>query len=207
MKCIYLHGFASSPDSQKARAFAQRWKGRTELLVPDLAGGDFEHLTISGQLRVLEKLAACEQVKLIGSSMGGYLAALYASRHPEAERLVLLAPAFGFIQRWPEQLGEERFAEWRRSGSLEVYHFAEKRQRQVWFGLYEDALQYPLLPDFSQPALLFHGKRDAVVPVELSMEYASTHPNTLLEVLDSDHELLDVVDYLCNRANAFLDAR
>ena len=31
--------------------------------------------------------------------MGGYLAALYASRHPEIDRMVLLAPAFGFGTR------------------------------------------------------------------------------------------------------------
>src|SRR5690348_17748458 len=53
----------------------------------------FEHLTISGQLGVLERTLQNEPVRLIGSSMGGYLAALYAARHPEVDRLVLLAPA------------------------------------------------------------------------------------------------------------------
>ena len=48
-----------------------------------------------------ETLAKGEPLVLMGSSLGGYLAALYAERHPKAvDRLVLIAPAFGFLQRW-----------------------------------------------------------------------------------------------------------
>ena len=93
MRVLYLHGFASGPSSGKAqwfrRAFAERG---IELEIPDLVEGGFENLTITGQLGVIERAAKGEPVSLIGSSMGGYLAALYASRHPEAARLVLLAP-------------------------------------------------------------------------------------------------------------------
>ena len=94
-RILYLHGFASSPASSKARFFAARLRaagGRVE--IPDLAAGDFEHLTITGQLRVIEQAAAGEPVALMGSSLGGYLAGLYAARHPEVSRVILLAPAF-----------------------------------------------------------------------------------------------------------------
>ena len=92
---VYLHGFASSPKSRKAQFFGRHLEGLGYAVeIPDLAEGDFEHLTLSGQLRVIERVAAGRAVTLIGSSMGGYLAGLYASRHPEVERLVLLAPAF-----------------------------------------------------------------------------------------------------------------
>ena len=98
-RILYLHGFASSPASSKARFFAERMRAAGALIdIPDLAAGDFEHLTISGQLRVIERAAAGDPVALMGSSLGGYLAALYAARHPEVSRVVLLAPAFGFAQ-------------------------------------------------------------------------------------------------------------
>src|SRR5579883_715627 len=100
-RVIYLHGFASGPSSKKARFFAERIP---HLEVPDLARGDFEHLTITGQLEVIRDLAKGEPVHLIGSSLGGYLAALYASRHPEVQKLVLMAPAFEFKSRWEERL-------------------------------------------------------------------------------------------------------
>src|ERR1700734_332724 len=101
MRFLYLHGFASSPQSQKARAFESALrKADIPLEIPALDAGDFEHLTISGQLTIIEALLAGQPCRLIGSSMGGYLAALYAARHAEVSRVVLLAPAFGFAQRW-----------------------------------------------------------------------------------------------------------
>lgn len=101
-RVIYLHGFASGPSSKKARFFAERFAQLgIGLEIPDLAENDFEHLTISGQLRVIERLSRGESTTLIGSSMGGYVSALYAARHAEVEKLVLLAPAFAFLKRWP----------------------------------------------------------------------------------------------------------
>jgi len=93
-RVVYLHGFASSPSSTKARYFREKLEAAGAVVdVPDLAEGDFQHLTITGQMRVLERVAGGRPVSLIGSSMGGYLAALYAARHTEVERLALLAPA------------------------------------------------------------------------------------------------------------------
>ena len=103
-RLLYLHGFASGPASKKARIFRDRFADAgIQLNVPDLAAGDFENLTITAQLGVVEREAGGGPVRLIGSSMGGYLAALYASRHPETERMVLLAPAFDFVRRWQER--------------------------------------------------------------------------------------------------------
>ena len=99
-RILYLHGFASSPASSKARFFAARLRAAgARVEIPDLAAGDFEHLTITGQLRVIEQAAAGEPVALMGSSLGGYLASLYAARHPEVSRVILLAPAFQFARR------------------------------------------------------------------------------------------------------------
>ena len=89
-------------------------------------------------------------VVLIGSSMGGYLASLYAARHPEVLRVVLLAPAFGFARRWTETLDPSQLEEWKRTGWLSLYHFAEQRQSRVHYGLIADGLQYdrPNVPSF-----------------------------------------------------------
>jgi pimeloyl-ACP methyl ester carboxylesterase len=200
-RILYLHGFASGPGSSKARHFQQRLPG---IEIPDLAAGDFEHLTIGGQLKVVEDLARGEPVSLIGSSLGGYLAALYAARHAEAERLVLLAPAFAFARRWPERLGRAAVEEWRRTGAMEMFHYAENRPRRVWYGLLEEAAGYEDFPDFRQPALIFHGEHDDVVPAALSRKFAASYPNASLEVLDSGHELLNVLDYITPKVAGFL---
>ena len=198
MRLIYLHGFASGPTSKKAAFFCDRLPAAE---VPDLAAGDFEHLTITGQLGVVEDLARGEPVTLVGSSMGGYLAALYAARHPEVAKVVLMAPAFGFVRRWAQSVDAEA---WRASGFLDVYHYGERRNRRLSYGLIADGLQYEDFPDFKQPALIFHGIHDTVVPAELSSEFAAAHANARLHLLDSDHELLNVLDLIWQEAGPFL---
>jgi pimeloyl-ACP methyl ester carboxylesterase len=74
------------------------------------------------------------------------------------------------------------------------------------YDLYQDALKYPAEPDFDQPALIFHGLNDTVVPIGLSRQFASSHPNTQLTELDSDHELLNVLRYITDTAVPFLNA-
>src|SRR5262245_28397540 len=83
MRYVYLHGFASGPQSRKAQFFREKLASvGVALEIPALDEGDFEHLTITRQLAFLTRLLLGEPVVLMGSSMGGYLAALYASHHP-----------------------------------------------------------------------------------------------------------------------------
>jgi pimeloyl-ACP methyl ester carboxylesterase len=197
LKFLYLHGFASGPGSRKALAFREKLNSRgVDLLVPALDGSDFAHLTITGQLKIMEGVLKNQPAHLIGSSMGSYLAALYASLHPEIGKLILMAPAFRFAQRWRAKLppGED----------FEVFHYGEKTMRRVHYGLIEDSLRYPGVPDFRQPALIFHGKADDVVPIDYSRAFAATHPNAELIEMDSDHELLNVLDEITSRAPDFL---
>jgi uncharacterized protein len=202
---VYLHGLASGPSSIKARYFRaglERAGRRVE--VPDLAEGDFEHLTISRQLAVLERTAAGEPVTLIGSSMGGYLAALYAARHPEVRCLVLLAPAFGFGRLWAMRLGCAGIEHWRTTGYWEVYHYAFGRNCRLAYDLMTDASGYEDEPDFRQPALIFHGAADDVVPPRYSEQFAALRPNARLEIVDSGHDLLNALDAIWPKVLAFL---
>ncbi|MCX6626869.1 MAG: alpha/beta fold hydrolase [Candidatus Solibacter sp.] len=204
-RILYLHGFASSPASGKARFFAERLRSAgARIDIPDLAAGDFEHLTISGQLRIIEQAAAGDPVALMGSSMGGYLAALYAARHPEVPRMVLLAPAFGFARRWAEHMGADAVAAWRATGSVEVFHYGENRKCRLSYALLDDGSAYEDYPDFHQPALIFHGALDDIVPARYSVEFAAAHPNAHLEILDSGHQLLNVLEYLAPKVREFL---
>jgi hypothetical protein len=202
---LYLHGFASGPSSRKALFFReclQAAGARVDVL--DLAAGDFERLTITGQIAVMEQAAAGDPVSLVGSSMGGYLAALYAARHHEVRRLVLLAPAFAFARRWAESLGAARVTEWRRQGFMDVFHYGEGRDRRLGYQLLEDAARYEDYPDVLQPTLLFHGAHDDVVPAQSSQVFAEKRPKVRLEILDSGHDLLNVLEYMAPLIAAFL---
>ena len=103
MRWVYLHGFASGPRSRKADTFRSAFRRIGQgLEIPDLAQNDFEHLTITDQLTVIERTLAGDRASIIGSSMGGYLASLYASTHPEVDRLVFSPPRFTLFPAGPK---------------------------------------------------------------------------------------------------------
>ncbi len=202
---VYLHGFASSPASSKAQYFRRRLESAGfSVAVPDLAAGDFEHLTLSGQLALIARTAAGAPVTMIGSSMGGYLAALYAARHAEVDRVVLFAPAFCFARRWAERMGPLAVEAWRREGTVEVFHYGERRNCNLRYSLLEDAAQYEDFPDVRQPCLIFHGIHDDVVPLRFSQQFAAERPNVELHAVNTGHELLDGLDAMGDRVEAFL---
>ncbi len=207
MRYVYFHGFASGPSSRKAASFAAALReANIDLTVPDLSGGDFSGLTITGQLRLVGELLADEPCRVVGSSMGGYLAALYAAAHPEVDRLVLLAPAFGLADRWPQMLGNDGFREWREKGWMNVHHHGLGMILPVHFGLYVDASEHSQYPAVDQRALIFHGIHDDVVPVENSRAFAAANAAAKLVELDSDHELLDPLNGIVRDALDFLCA-
>ncbi len=173
----------------------------------DLAQGDFAGLTLSGQLGVVERAANGEAVVLVGSSMGGYLAALYAARHREVAGLILLAPAFCFHKLWEEELGPEKMAEWRKKGSMPVFHYGEGSQMDLSYGLMEDAKNYEDYPPVVAPSLVFHGVNDPVVPITLSRTFARGRCNVRLVELHSGHELTDVLDEIWKESKPFLLSR
>lgn len=194
-RILYLHGFASSPQSRKAQYFRQQFaRCGVTLEIPDLSPDGLEKLTVSSQLRILESAAKGEPVSLIGSSMGGYLAALYASLHPEVETVVMMAPAFEFARRWLERLGPEQASKWKSDGYMEMADYRTGAMARVGYGLIEDGLQHPEAPAFSQPALLFHGTRDEVVDYRGSVAYAAANANVRLQLFDAGHELTEVME-------------
>ena len=205
MRYLYFHGFASGPQSGKAQYLKQRFdEAGSHLEIPDLNLPDFESMTISAQLAAAEEAMASQSCCLLGSSMGGYLAALLASRNANVHRVVLLAPAFDFFQRWPLLLGEEVFAAWEREGSREVLHYGENRVRRIGWQMIEDARQYAGMPQFFQPALILHGVGDDTVPAELSQRYAEGRSNVTLHLLESDHQLTDQVEVIWQKTRTFL---
>ena len=206
MRIVYLHGFASSPQSSKACFFAERFGSLgVPFTAPELDEGNFEGLTITSQLHVVEKAVGDGPVVLMGSSLGGYLAALFAARSVEqVEKMVLLAPAFQFPSRWRARYSAEELERWRVKGAIPFFHYGFKEERGLGYQIVQDALQYEDEPAFPQPALVLHGRRDEVVPVALSKAFAEGHPNVKLKVVESGHELTDVLEQLWLETAAFL---
>ena len=206
MRIVYLHGLASGPQSSKAQFFAKRFgEMGVPFEAPRLDEGNFEGLTVSGQLKVVDQAVASGPVVLMGSSLGGYLAALYAAKHvSKVERLVLLAPAFQFPTRWKARYSSEELKEWKATASKPFYHYGYREERGLGFQIVEDARKFEDEPAFSQPALILHGRGDDVVPAVVSQVFGEGRPNVRLLLLDSGHELTDVLEELWAATAGFL---
>ena len=192
MDLVYFHGFASGPGSGKSchcRAWAQA-RG-IPFHAPDLNLPDFEHLTVTAQVEAAEALlrALPEPPVVVGSSLGGLVAAAAAHRGAPVARLILLAPAFGFARR---RLAGRRWAGYRKRGTMPTYHHGLGQWLTLGPGLLPDL---PLWQDDDQwritvPVTILHGRQDESVPLAESEAFVGRHPGAMLKVLDDDHGLL-----------------
>jgi len=207
LQYIYLHGFASSPKSAKARYFGDRFTEiQTELKIPDLNAGDFSHLTIARQITQVgaELPKDSTPVTIIGSSLGGLTAIHLAQQYLQIQRLVLLAPAFGFLSHWLPKLTDEEIQRWQQEKYLMVYHYEEGRSLPLNYNFVTDAAQYQEeLLQRPIPTLILHGKKDEVIPIEASRDFRRSRPWVELVELDSDHALGNVMEQMWQAIRLF----
>jgi predicted esterase YcpF (UPF0227 family) len=193
---LYLHGFASSPQSAKAQYLSDRFHAlQLQLITPDLNQGDFYHLTLTRQLRQVQAILSANPTisTLIGSSFGGLTAAWMGEQCRQVERLVLLAPAFQFLTQWLPRLGAEQMQRWQTTQSLSIYHYSEQQMLPLNYNFVSDLARYQEIQlRHPVPTLILHGQQDEVIPVQASRDFAAQRPWVQLIELNSDHALGNV---------------
>ncbi len=206
-KTLYLHGFASGPNSTKGVAFDKHFSAhgrpieRLNLRVPS-----FEHLRLSEMISTVQTAIGGpeDRAVLIGSSLGGLTAARTAERDPRVIALVLMAPAFGIAERWREMLGLD-WDKWRDTGWREVTDFTTNKPVNIDFGFFEDVDAIDVgYPAITIPTLILHGVNDDTVSIDRSRTFASGKPNVRLVELDDGHELTASLPTLIAETEAFL---
>lgn len=191
---IYLHGFASGARSNKAQYLANLFREYDlNLSVLDLNQNDFSHLTITRKINHVADYFGSKPVILIGSSLGGLTAAILAEKYPDqVKKLVLLAPAFNFLDHFLPKLGKNTLKQWKNEGYLDIYHYESKKPIPLHYHFILDAYKYKNF-ELKQaiPTLIFHGINDDVIPVHSSRNYAKNRPWVNLIELNTDHGLTD----------------
>ncbi|MFB2934413.1 YqiA/YcfP family alpha/beta fold hydrolase [Aerosakkonemataceae cyanobacterium BLCC-F154] len=204
---IYLHGFASSPNSAKANYLRDRFNQiQIPLTIPDLNQSDFTHLTMTRQLHQVRTIfpPSPTPVTLIGSSFGGLTSAWLGETELQCQKLVLLAPAFTFLSLWLSALGEKTVKSWHTEGFLPVYHYGEKRSLPLSYDFVTDLKQYSETDIKRQiPTLIIHGINDGVIPIQASRNFAASRPWIKLIELDSDHSLANVFPEIWQEISTF----
>lgn len=207
---LYLHGFASSPASSKARAFVE-W-GRAcgvEIEALDLRVPSFEGLLFSAIVaRVRAAIDAAggarARVALIGSSLGGLTACRVAEQDPRVAAVFAMAPAFRLVERWKTTIGDADWEKWRREGFREVDDHLTKGKARVHFGFVDELGRLDAgEPDVRVPVCIVHGTKDDVVDIERSRHFAHGKRHVRLVEVDDGHELVASIPRILSEAEAF----
>ena len=206
---FYLHGFVSSPRSTKVQYFTQMLaRLGVEVRCPDLNEPDFRTMTMTRMLEQLdvELTVAGGTSTLIGSSLGGTLAILGAARFASRiGKLILLAPAVRFGDSDHHLLQRNQIEVWKQHGQYEFVHYGYGDKRVLSYAFYEDSLKYDAFGTlFAQPALIFQGRRDALVDAGDVEGFASARPNVRLTLLDDDHQLVASLPRIWSEVQPFL---
>ena len=159
MRLCFLHGLESSPQGTKARLLKRH---DPECWIPSLPQDIYQRVEIvENEVR--------EPMVFVGSSLGGLTAIMYAMRHPErVKALVLMAPAVG--SRDKSILAE------REEGLLESLYIPE--------GI---------------PTVIIAGTRDELIPVSAIRAVIARSPQPVqiqLYEVDDDHNLHQHLDLM-----------
>jgi pimeloyl-ACP methyl ester carboxylesterase len=212
MRVLYLHGFGSSASSSKATFFGKKLREEAGITLetPDLNEPDFSTLTVTRMVdqvvRMLDAAPEADRTVLIGSSLGAFVAVQMAVARPDlVHRLILLAPALDFSDSGLRGPGGADVAEWKRNGSLSVFHHGYGRMMPIHYGLYEDARRYNAMhARIDTPTLVFQGRGDTAVDPVTVEQWSRAQPNVELHMLDDDHQLTASVEYIWREMRRFL---
>lgn len=208
---LHLHGFASSAYSAKARYLGERFREfpQVRFLVPDFnpAPSDFQYLTITGMINRLRQYILDREIQnfsMIGSSMGCLVALHYARRFGGVESLLLLAPLLSYSSL---PMDGKMLAEWEREGTTGVFHYGFNEKVPLRYDFHLDGLRYHEQIPSPVPVRIIHGKKDEIIPLEQSRKYAARYPDMVtMKEVDSDHTLLDHLDFIWEEVESILNS-
>lgn len=207
---LYLHGFRSDQDGEKARFFRRRavedgWSfASLDFRGHGVSGGRLEDLTLSRNLddvaRLHDLLAerGLERPALMGSSMGGATALWHAARRPESvSRCLTLAPAVGMGHGLEDWAGRDGLAEWESAGSRRWSD--ERGEVQLSWDLILDLRRFSpeelarRLAAGRVPVTMLQGMRDESVDYRGTVALAEAAGGAVEAHLfaDGDHRLVD----------------
>jgi uncharacterized protein len=205
---VLCHGFMGFKDSVTNRALGDLLVRRH---VASLRFDFFGHGRSEGRLHDLllttligQAAAALAFVQgrgltrqaLFGASFGGLVALLSAARHPSLAALALRCPVGDFAAVLRQRFGRAAVELWRRLGTVP----ASLGQVPVHGRFYDDCLRYDAYEAASRlrvPAIMVHGERDELIPVEqVRRIYDSIPVEKALHILPgADHRFSSPPDF------------
>ncbi|CAM9525562.1 unnamed protein product, partial [Laminaria digitata] len=203
----YCHGFLSGPASVKGQALRKTMlEAGVDMSLLNLNGEDGSDagaMTISGALKAVRQFHLDRKstladpglkLRLVGSSLGGFIVARYAELYPEeVDRIFMLCPSFCLGDRAPSFVSESEMAQWERTG-VRAFPVSTGGEASVPWSFIQEAKLQADYPEYACPAAIVHGLNDDVVPVASSRSLVENSSElakrTSAMFVEDDHSLL-----------------
>jgi uncharacterized protein len=134
-----------------------------------------------------------ESIYLIGHSMGGGIAILYAAEDSRIKKLVTWACISECKTPWGNWPAE-KMLEWKENGVQYYSNTRTNQQMPLYYQLYEDYEKNretlsieKAIGRITQPVLICHGSIDIAVPVENASQLQEWQPSAELFIIESNH--------------------
>lgn len=204
---LFLHGMGSVRNGDKSEALRRRAArhgrafARFDFRGHGQSTGEIGHVTMTeliGDAGLVLDLVG--PAVLVGSSLGGLVAAHLAAMRPDATlALCLLSPAFGFLPRMRARLDSQG-----RMRTTEGFSFFVHERALADAATHDEGSLPGRLP---MPLLVAHGDQDEVVPHQLSADFFAAVPHAhkdLMVVPGGDHRLNREIEPILDRLDALL---
>jgi len=205
---VLLHGLFGHPADfeQTVTYFSAQYR----LIVPMLPLYSLpqEHSNLGGILQYLEALTdllELEAFTLVGNSLGGHVALLYALRYPEKVSGLVLTGSSGLFEKaFGESIPRRRDYEYVQTKTRqtffnpelagkalvdEVFDIINNREQAVRvLSLVKSAVRNNLSTDLcalQSPVLLIWGKNDSITPTDVAEEFHKLIPHSELRWIDA----------------------
>ncbi len=191
---LYLHGFASSPNSQKIHSLrALLAPLGVELNTPDLNVPSFERLDFEAMVRRAGEAGGAPRA-IVGSSLGSVVA-LEVVRRGLHLPLVLIAPGLGIRDQWLAKLPP--------GDPVEIFNYAQGRTMPIHRAFFEQMSRVDVdRQPPPVPVTIFMGRLDETIKFErVARVWESWKASgklaagsRLIEIPEGDHGLTAFVD-------------
>jgi fermentation-respiration switch protein FrsA (DUF1100 family) len=193
---LYLHGFASGPESAKVELLRSALGSDGFVLTaPDLNVPSFERLAFSAMVETAVRTGRDLAPRVIVGSSLGALVALAAIARGVIAPLVLIAPALGVVEHWLPHIPD--------GDPVRVFHHARNADAPIHRAFFDEiaAVDVDREPP-PVPVTIFMGADDETVPFDrVTGVYdrwrrsGRLHRGSrFIEIVAGDHRLLGTTD-------------
>jgi len=201
---LYLHGFASSPESQKILSLRPMLAPIT-INAPDLNVPSFERLDFDAMVeKALWSAAALGGDAIVGSSLGAMVALGVVRRGLHAP-LILIAPALGVSDQWLDRIPP--------GDPVLVQNYARNEEAPIHRAFFEQmaAIRLDEAPPPVPVTIIMGSKDESVPPARVAAVWQSWRSSGALaqgsrfvEISGGDHGLTAHVDIIAREIRAIL---